>query len=186
MFPQLNCHSLGLCIYGEIRDTLLKVLQIIGNIIYTSLSFRRDIENLLSNFFSIRLFFSQTLTIYRTAGEEKIDYFLFHCTTSSRSQTFRYLFATLRVRWQSHIFNSNACIYQTANDIYHLIELPFDWLIDNAMFVSLLDDLILGFCYSNVLQETGGFELTMTITLVNQLTKCANHLEQDFLPQTRL
>ena len=94
MFPQLNCDSLGLCIYGEIRDTLLKVLQIIGNIIYTSLSFRRDIENLLSIFFSIRLSFSQTLTIYRTAGEEKIDYFLFHCTTSSLSQTFRYLFAT--------------------------------------------------------------------------------------------
>ena len=75
MFPQLNCDSLGLCIYGEIRDTLLKVLQIIGNIIYTSLSFRRDIENLLSIFFSIRLSFSQTLTIYRTAGEEKIDFF---------------------------------------------------------------------------------------------------------------
>ena len=25
------------------------------------------------------------------------------------------------------------------NEIYHLIELPFDLLIDNAMFVSLLD-----------------------------------------------
>ena len=35
------------------------------------------------------------------------------------------------------------------DEIYHLIELPFDWLIDNAMFVYLLDDLILGFCYSN-------------------------------------
>ena len=157
MFPQLNCHSLGLCIYGEIQDTLLKVLQIIGNIIYTSLSFRRDIENLLSNFFSIRLFFSQTLTIYRTAGEEKIDYFLFHCTTSSRSQTFRYLFATLRVRWQSHIFNSNACIYQTANEIYHLIELPFDWLIDNAMFVGLLDELFAGFLLQQFNMENQWF-----------------------------
>ena len=31
------------------------------------------------------------------------------------------------------------------DEIYHLIELPFDWLID-AMFVRLLDELILGFC----------------------------------------
>ena len=31
------------------------------------------------------------------------------------------------------------------DEIYHLIELPFDWLIDDAMFVCLLDDLILGF-----------------------------------------
>ena len=30
----------------------------------------------------------------------------------------------------------------------HLIELPFDWLIDDAMFVCLLHELILGFCYS--------------------------------------
>ena len=29
--------------------------------------------------------------------------------------------------------------------IYHLIELPLDWLIDDAMFVCLLDDLILSF-----------------------------------------
>ena len=28
------------------------------------------------------------------------------------------------------------------DEIYHLIELPFDWLIDDAMFVCLLDDLI--------------------------------------------
>ena len=29
--------------------------------------------------------------------------------------------------------------------IYNLIELPFDWFIDDPMFVCLLDDLILGF-----------------------------------------
>ena len=29
--------------------------------------------------------------------------------------------------------------------IYYLIELSFDWLIDDAMFVCLLDELILGF-----------------------------------------
>ena len=31
------------------------------------------------------------------------------------------------------------------DDIYHLTELPFGLLIDDAIFVCLLDDLILGF-----------------------------------------
>ena len=64
------------------------------------------------------------------------------------------------------------------DEIYHLIELPFEWFIDDAMFVCLLDELILGFCYSDLTLETGGFELALTITLVlqaNRLTKCASH-----------
>ena len=40
---------------------------------------------------------------------------LFHSTTSTRSWTFRNLFATLHVRWLSHIFNLTTCIYQTAS-----------------------------------------------------------------------
>ena len=45
------------------------------------------------------------------------------------------------------------------------------------MFVCLLDDLILGFCYSNLTRETGGFEVASAITHVLQvilLTKCAS------------
>ena len=64
------------------------------------------------------------------------------------------------------------------DEIYRLIKLPFEWLIDDAMFVCLLDELILGFCYSDITLETGGFELTSTIILVlqaNRLTKCASH-----------
>ena len=63
------------------------------------------------------------------------------------------------------------------DEIYHLIELPFQWLIDDAMFVCLLDELILGFCYSDLTLETGGFELASTITLAlqgNRLTKFAS------------
>ena len=64
------------------------------------------------------------------------------------------------------------------DEIYDLIGLPFEWLIDDAMFVCLLDELIVGFCYSNLTLETSGFELVSTITLVsqaNRLTKCASH-----------
>ena len=64
------------------------------------------------------------------------------------------------------------------NEIYYLIELPFDWLIDDAMFVCLLDELILGVCYSDLTWKTGGSELASTITLAlqaNRLTKCDSH-----------
>ena len=46
------------------------------------------------------------------------------------------------------------------------------------MFVCLLDELILGFCYSDLTLETRGFELASSITVVlqaNRLTKCARH-----------
>ena len=49
-----------------------------------------------------------------------------------------------------------------------------DWLI----FVCLLNELILGFYYSDLTLETGGFELALTITLdlqANRLTKRASH-----------
>ena len=59
------------------------------------------------------------------------------------------------------------------------MELSLEWLIDDAMFVCVLDELTLGFCYGDLSVETGGFELASTITLAlqaNRLTKCASHL----------
>ena len=61
------------------------------------------------------------------------------------------------------------------DEIYHLIDLPFEWLIDDAMFICLVDELILRFCYSDLTLETGGFELASTTILVlqtNRLAKC--------------
>ena len=60
------------------------------------------------------------------------NHLLFQSTsTSTRSRTLKHLFATLHLRWLLRIFNRNACVYQTVLDgIYHIIELPFEWLID--------------------------------------------------------
>ena len=55
--------------------------------------------------------------------------------------------------------------------VYHLVELPFHWLIDGAMFVRLLDELIIGFCYSDLTWKTGGFELALAITLYYKQTE---------------
>ena len=59
-----------------------------------------------------------------------------------------------------------------------LLNYYIDYYFDDAMLVSvcLLDDLILNFCYNSLSLETGGLELTSTITLVLQATrptKCA-------------
>ena len=100
--------------------------------------------------FSIRVFFHRHWQFTGQLGKGG-NYVLFHLTTS---------------RWDLPLSN------------YHLIELPFDWLLDDAMFVCLLDELILAFCYNDLTWETGGFELASTITLAlqeNRLTKWASH-----------
>ena len=117
---------------------------------------------------------------WRFAGQQGMGggHLLFHYTTSTRSRTLRHLYATFHVRWLSRIFNRNACVYQTATrwDL-PLYWITFEWLIDDAMLVCLflLDELILGFSYSDL---NSGFELASTITFVlqaNGLTKCASH-----------
>ena len=72
------------------------------------------------------------------------------------------------------------CVYQTATQWDLLPYRITLWLFNDVMLISvyLLDNLILGFCYSNLRQETGGHGLASTITLVlqaNPLTKFARH-----------
>ena len=48
-------------------------------------------------------------------------------------------------------------------------------MTDDAILISvfLLDEVILGFYYSNIIQESGGSELASTITLVLRKPNCA-------------
>ena len=124
----------------------------------------------------ISVFFYRHWRFMRRQGKGG-DYLSFRSANSTRSRTLRHLFATVHVRWLSRIFNRNACVYKTATRW----DLPpyrttIYCLIDDAMFVCLLEEFILRFCHSDFTSETGGFELTSTITLVlqaNRLTKCA-------------
>ena len=99
-------------------------------------------------FFFYQGFLSRTLTTQLTGQQGKGgDHFLFHSTTSTGSRTFRHLFATLHLKWLSHIFNRTACIYQTATQWNLPLCRITIWLIDDVKLVSfwLLDDLILGY-----------------------------------------
>ena len=108
-------------------------------------------DNGLHNLMVIIIFFLSGFSFTDTGSSQdssgREGTILFHSTTSTRSQTFRHLFATLHVRWLSHIFNRNACIYQTATRW----DLPpywiTIWLIDYVIlsFVCLYVELSVGF-----------------------------------------
>ena len=128
-------------------------------------------------FFSYQDFLSQTLKIHRTAGEGKGPSFIpiYHFHLLTNTQTF---ICNLGCE-MTHIFLITRLAFSRLllDEIYHLIELTIlsiDWWCN----VCLLDNLILDFCYSNLKQESSGFELASIITVVlqaNQLTKCAGH-----------
>ena len=107
-------------------------------------------------YFSIRVFFHGHWRLTIQQGK-RVDHLLFHSTTSIRSRTFRHL---LRLcMWDDYhifyIFYCIASIYQTASRW----DLPpyriTIWLIDNMIliFVCLLDDLLLCFCYNNLTRK---------------------------------
>ena len=138
-------------------------------------------------FFSIRVFFTDTNNSQDSRGREGTIF----CSTLPLLPAHEHWDIYLQLcMWNDYYVLLIATLVFTRlllDEIYHLIELPIDWLsdwlidwlIDDPMFVSLLDDyLILGFCYSNLTWENGGFELASTITLVLQVNRLTNELYQ--------
>ena len=118
-----------------------------------------------------------------TGQQQKgVDHLLFHSATSTRSQTFRHLFATLYVRWLSVIFLIALFVFTRLllDEIYHLIELPFDWLMKWWYFLFVYLRFDYSFCYRNLTQETGGLELASTITFVLQANRLSVSLALQF------
>ena len=75
------------------------------------------------------------------------DDLLFHSTYSTRLRTLRHLFATFQVRWLSHIFNRNACVYQTATrwdlPLYRITIWLIDWWCNVCLFTWWIDSRFL-------------------------------------------
>ena len=127
------------------------------------------------SFFSIRVFFTYTDDSQDSRGREGAIFYSTLLLPPAPEHWDIYLQLCM---WDNnHVFLIASLVTTRLllDEIYHLIELPFRWLIDDAMFVCLLDELILGFWYRDSTLETGGFELVSTITLVlqaNWQTKC--------------
>ena len=135
----------------------------------------------LTNFFSIRIFFTDTGNSQDSRGRDGTIFY----STLPLPPTHKHwdIYLQLCMLDVYHVFLIATLVFTRLllDEIYHLIELPFEWLIDGAMFVCILDELILGFCCSNLTLEFGGFEFASTIILVlqaNWLTKCASHPNQ--------
>ena len=83
----------------------------------------------LIKFFSIRVFLRRHWWFTGQQGKWG-DSPLFNSATSTCSQTFRHLFATLHVSIY-HVFLIASLVFTRLllDEIYRLTELPFDWLI---------------------------------------------------------
>ena len=115
-------------------------------------------------FFSIRVFFTDTDDSQDSRGREGTIFY----STLPLPPAHWDIYLQLCMWDDYHVFLIATLVFTRLllDEIYHLIELTFEWLIDDAIFVCLLDDLILGFCCSDLTLETGGFELASAITPV--------------------
>ena len=100
-------------------------------------------------FFSIRVSFHRH---WRFTGQQKKggDHLLFHSKFSPAHEQWD-IYLQLYMWDVYHVFLMATLVFirLLLDEIYHLIESLFDWLTDDSMFVCLLDEFILGFCYSN-------------------------------------
>ena len=122
-------------------------------------------------FFSIRVFFTDTDDSQDSRGREgTIFYFTLPLPPAHELWE---IYLELCMWDDYHVFLNATLVFTRllVDEIYHLIELPLEWLIDDAMFFCLLDELILGFCYSDLTSETSGFELASTIASIAVLMK---------------
>ena len=129
-------------------------------------------------FFSIKVFFTDTDDSQDSRGREGTIFYSILPLPPAQE----HLDIFLLNMWDNyHVFLIATLVFTRLllDEIYHLIELLFEWLTDDAMLVYLLDELRLGFRYSDLTLETGRSELASTTTFVlqaNQLTKCASHI----------
>ena len=120
-------------------------------------------------FFSIMVFFTDTDDSQDSRGREGT---IFYSTLPLLPGHEHWDIYLQLFMWDDyHVFLIAILVFTTLllNEIYHLIGLPFEWLIDDELFVCLLDELMLGFCCSDLTLKTGWFELASTITLVSPL-----------------
>ena len=105
-------------------------------------------------FFLIRIFFTDTDDLQDSRGREGTIFYSTLPLPPAHEHWDIYLQLCM---WDEyHVFLIATLVFTRLlhDEIHHLFELPFEWLLDDAMFVCLLDELILDFCYSDLTLET--------------------------------
>ena len=144
-------------VFGKIFEKL------IFNKIYSFLDSEKPLNTNQSGFRPLDLFFLSGFSFTETDDSQDSRGREGTSPTPTRSRTIRHLFATLHVRWLSHIFNCTACIYQTATRW----DLPSYritiWLIDQVtlsicLFTGWLAHLVSQFaCYTRVIVNASSY-----------------------------
>ena len=96
-------------------------------------------------FLFIRVFFTNTYDSQDSRGSERTIFFSTLPLPPAYEQWDIYLQLCMWDDYHIYLIATLVFTRLLPDEIYHLIELPFEWLIDDARFVCLLDELILGF-----------------------------------------
>ena len=176
--------SSKLLLYKRLLSTLLSQIVIIMIFSWVKTNpYHRHLHQKkvlsLHFFFSIRVSFTDTDNLQDSGGKEGTIFYSTLPLPPAHEHSDIYLQLCM---WDDyHIFLIAPLVFTRLllDDIYHLIELPFDWLMMWRLFLFVYVMICFQlFCYSNFRMETGGLELASTITLVlkaNRLTKCVSH-----------
>ena len=96
-------------------------------------------------FFSIRVFFTHTDDSQDSRGREGTIFYSTLPLPPAHEHWDIYLQLCMWDDYQLFLIATLVFTRLLLNEIYHLVELPFEQLIDNSMFLCLLDGLILDF-----------------------------------------
>ena len=122
---------------------ILILLQMLVKLFFSN----RTIDMLYNSnkyFFSIRVFFTDSEDSQDSRGREGMIFYFTLPLPPTHEHWDIYLQLCIWDDYHVFLIATLAFTRLLLDDIYHLIELPFEWLIDDAMFVCLLDALILG------------------------------------------
>ena len=116
--------------------------------LFTFFVFNRE-RSFWAIFFSIRVFFTDTDDSQDSREREGTIFYSTLPLPPAHEHSDIYLQLCMWDDYHVFLIATLVLTRLLLDEIYHLIKLTFDWLIDDAMFVYLLDELILGFCYSD-------------------------------------
>ena len=135
-------------------------------------------------FFLFRVFFHRHWRFTGQQGKGE-DHLLFHSTTSTAHEHSD-IYLQLCMWDDYHVFLIAKQVFTRLllDEIHYLIELPIDWLIDDAKLVCLIDKMILGFCYSDFEMRNRWIWTCIDYQpcSTSELTKCASHSKSISVP----
>ena len=133
---------------------------------------------LIKFFFSIKVFLTDTHDSQDSGGREETTFYF--TLPLPRAHEHWDIYLRLCMWDDYHIFLIAPLVFTRLllYGIFHFIELPFGWLIDDPMFVCVLDELILGFVtaiWHWKSADLNSHRLSPFYYKANRLTKCASH-----------